>query len=112
MERSKRLTISSAMAVVFGITGCAFVEVDDSAVGVEVRKTEAEVAECKRVGTVEAQTQAKVGFVARGETTVAVELERLARNRAARTGANTIVPLGPVDDEGRRAYASYLCADE
>ena len=104
--------IAAPAILLLSTFGCAFVEVDDAAVGVEVRKTEAEVADCKRVGTVDAQTKAKVGFVARNETTVAVELERLARNRAAQTGANTIVPLGPVDADGRREYASYACADE
>ena len=88
---------------------CAFVDVDEDAVGVDVRRSEAEVEGCRRVGTIESQTQSKIGFVERGETTVAVELERLARNRAAQTGANVIVPEGPVDADGKRAYASYDC---
>lgn len=96
---------------VIGIGGCAFVQVDETARGVEVRKTEAEVADCVRKGNVSASTKANVGFIARGETTVAVELERLARNRAVNLGANVIVPMGPVTAEGEREYSAWSCPE-
>ena len=108
---NRALSIGTILALA-GFAGCSWVDVNDEALGVWVRKTEAEAADCQRVGTVNAQTQATIGFLDRDETTVAVEVERLARNQAAKSGANTIVPLGPVDEEGRRAYASYVCADE
>ena len=95
--------------VVIGLSGCAFVQVEEDALAVEVRKTEDEVADCVRKGTVSASTKANVGFIARGETTVAVELERLARNRAVNLGADVIVPLGPVTAEGEREYSAWSC---
>lgn len=101
----------AALAVAAIASGCAFVKVDEDALGVEVRKTTDEVADCTQKGTVSASTKANVGFVARGETTVAVELERLARNRAVNLGANVIVPSGPVSAEGTRDYSAWSCPE-
>lgn len=99
-----------AALVVFA-AGCVYVDVDEEAQVVGVAKTREEVADCERKGRVSASTTAKVGFVSRGEESVALELERLARNDAATLGANVIVPLGPVDAEGKRAYDAYLCPE-
>lgn len=113
MERGvlRRGAVGLLTASVMASTGCAFVQVDEEARAVEVRKTEEEVGDCARKGTVSASTKASVGFIARGETTVAVELERLARNRAVKLGANVIVPLGPVTAEGEREYSAWSCPE-
>jgi len=107
----RRVLLAGLIAGLAVIGGCSWVDVDDEALSVWVRKTEAEASDCRRVGTVNAQTQATIGFLDRDETTVAVEVERLARNQAAKSGANTIVPLGVVDEQGRRAYATYVCPE-
>ncbi|MEM9175313.1 MAG: DUF4156 domain-containing protein [Myxococcota bacterium] len=101
----------TALVVVCMTGACAFVQVEENARGVEVRKAEAEVEACTRKGTVSASTKANVGFIDRNETTVAVELERLARNRAVNLGANVIVPLGPVSEEGSREYSAWACPE-
>jgi hypothetical protein len=89
--------------------GCSWVDLDEEAQQVGVIRTEDEASGCRKVGEVGARTTPKVAGIARDETTVAVELERLARNDAARMGANTILPLGPVTLEGTRRYAAYAC---
>ena len=101
----------AVLLALLSVAGCAFVQVNENARTVEVRKTEEEVAACVRKGTVSASTKSSVGFIARDETTVAVELERLARNRAVNLGADVIVPLGPVTAEGSREYSAWSCPE-
>jgi hypothetical protein len=91
---------------------CSWVEVDEEAEAVGVMRTLDEVANCRKVGEIGSNTMSKVGFVARNDTKVAVELERLARNDAAAMGANTIVPLGPVTAEGSRRYGAFVCPEQ
>ncbi len=91
---------------------CSWVDVDQEAEAVGVVRTLDEVADCTKVGEIGSNTMSKVGFVARNDTKVAIELERLARNDAAKMGANTIVPLGPVTAEGARRYGAYVCEEQ
>jgi hypothetical protein len=93
------------------VAACSWVDLEPEAQAVGVRSTEAEVADCTKRGDINAQTTSSVGFISRNDTKVAVELERLARNRAVGLGANTVVPTGPVTAEGTRAYAAYLCPE-
>jgi hypothetical protein len=88
------------------------VKVDEDAQAVGVVKTMEEVEGCRKIGDVGSRTTARVGLIARGDTTVALELERLARNEAAQHGGNTIVPLGPVTAEGTRRYGNYDCPSD
>ena len=108
-RRGAQAALVSFLSTTIG--ACAFVRVDESALEVDVRRAEAAMDGCERKGTVSASTQSKVGFVARNETTVAVELERLARNRAVNLDANVIVPEGPVTADGSRDYAAWRCPE-
>lgn len=112
--RGRRVLATSAWVLAIGLLAgaCSWVDVDQEAEAVGVLRTLDEVADCRKVGEIGSNTMSKVGFVARNDTKVAVELERLARNDAAAMGANTIVPLGPVTAEGSRRYGAYVCAEQ
>jgi len=113
-RRWRRVLATGGCLLVPGLLAgaCSWVDVDQEAEAVGVVRTLDEVADCTKVGEIGANTMSKVGFVARNDTKVAVELERLARNDAAKMGANTIVPLGPVTAEGSRRYGAYFCAEQ
>jgi len=112
--RGRRILTMSAWVLATGLLAgaCSWVDVDQEAEAVGVVRTLEEVADCRKVGEIGSNTMSKVGFVARNDTKVAVELERLARNDAVAMGANTIVPLGPVTAEGSRRYGAYVCAEQ
>jgi hypothetical protein len=103
--------VVATVACLLLASACSWVDLEPEAQAVGVRSTEAEVADCTKRGEINAQTTSSVGFISRNDTKVAVELERLARNRAVALGANTVVPTGPVTAEGTRAYAAYLCPE-
>lgn len=70
--------------------------------------SEAEVVNCKRLGTTTVSTKEQVANIYRKEDVVAKELETLARNAAEELGGDTVVPLGtPV--EGKQSFAVYRC---
>ena len=98
-------------AVLLAAAACVYVDIDDEAKVVGVARSLDEVAHCEPRGRVNAKTTATVALVPRGETSVAVELERLARNDAVGLGANTIVPLGPVSEDGKRSYDAFACPE-
>ena len=110
----RRTSRKGAVALWLGglalVSGCVFVDVSEEARVVTVVTSEDEVAACEKKGTVGARTRARVGYARRSEETVALELERIARNEAVSLGANTLVPQGPVE-EGRRRYDAYLCPE-
>jgi hypothetical protein len=110
MTRTAARAVASAACLLLA-SACSWVDLEPEAQAVGVRSTEAEVADCTKRGEINAQTTSSVGFISRNDTKVAVELERLARNRAVALGANTVVPTGPVTAEGTRAYAAYLCPE-
>ena len=107
----KRSRIRGVVVLLLPLLGssCSWVDLEAEAQQVGVIRTEQEAGGCRMVAEIGTRTTAKVAGVARNEETVAVELERLARNDAARLGANTIRPLGPVTLEGTRRYAAYVC---
>ncbi len=99
----------SLFALSFAAVGCQFVQLTDA--GATVAQAGAgDVANCTKVGEVDAQTQSKV-VLSRGDEKVRAELAILARNRAAELGANAIVPIGP-HQEGKQRFNAYLCTDE
>lgn len=96
-----------ALAAVLGWTACQWVPLTEEGKAVRVL-TAADVAGCKEIATVTGKTTVTVGPMARDEAKVAAEVEALARNEAAKSGANAIVAKGPLDwDE--RSYAAYRC---
>ena len=89
------------------VSACSFVKVTDAGSQV-AQATPTDVVNCQEVGEVESQTTAKVLFN-RNKTSVQQELIDLARDQAARLGANAIVPLGqPVD--GHQTFKAYICS--
>lgn len=109
--RAKLFGCLAGLGVGVFTAGCSFVELKPEAQAVGVLKTvaEAEAEQCRMLSEIRAKTTARIGLISRNKTTVAVELERLARNQAAQAGGNTIVPLEPVSAEGERRYANFLC---
>ena len=105
------ILMTTATVIVLASTGCSFVDVSEEARAVGVLKTIEEASDCVKKGEISTQTMARVAGVARNETSVAVELERIARNDAIGLAANTIVPLGPVTESGTRRFAAYFCSE-
>ena len=68
----------------------------------------ADVQDCKLIATVTGKTTVTVGPLARDEVKVGREVEALARNEAAASGANTIVPKSLLDWD-QREYDAYRC---
>ena len=86
--------------------GCTFVQLSDAGAGV-TQLGSGDVAACEHRGEVSSQTKDKVLFN-RNKEAVQEELIVLARNEAARLGANAIVPIGePVG--GTQRFRAYAC---
>jgi Domain of unknown function (DUF4156) len=99
----KRIVLAAAL-----LAACRWVPLTVEGEQVRVANA-AEVEGCQDLGRVTGKTTLTVGPLARNEQKVAAEVEALARNEAAKMGANAIVPTGPLDwDE--REYATYRCA--
>lgn len=107
----KKITTALApaltLALLVPLSACTWVTLTPSGEKARVL-SEAEVVNCKRLGTTTVTTKDKVANIYRNEDTVAKELETLARNSAYELGGDTVVPLGtPV--EGTQSYAVYKC---
>ncbi len=88
------------------LTGCTFVQLSDAGAGV-AQLGSGDVANCQSKGVVSTQTRAKV-VVSRSQEAVREELTVMARNEAAKLGANAIVPIArPVD--GAQSFRAFLC---
>ncbi|MGN2242806.1 DUF4156 domain-containing protein [Frateuria sp. GZRR33] len=67
-----------------------------------------DVSQCRDLGKVTVSVMERVGPVDRNDIKVRDELEVMARNEAAKMGADTVKPLGePVD--GEQAWGAYQC---
>lgn len=93
-------------ALLAGAGGCTWVELTES--GTDVHPgTREDVAGCRLVGTVTANTIHRV-LMKRDPDKVATELMVLARNEAAKLGGDSLVPAGPATD-GRQDFSVYRC---
>lgn len=102
-------TLLAAVAAATLVGGCTWVELTDAGNAVQVAAAAPD--DCRLVGHVDSHTRAVIlGGIGRNADRVEDELEWLARNEAARLGANTIVPKGPVAD-GRRGFDALICPD-
>ena len=86
--------------------GCTWVQLSDAGAGV-AQLGAGDVANCESMGEVSSQTQARV-VVNRSKEAIVEELTVLARNEAARLGANAIVPIGEPEN-GTQRFRAYLC---
>ncbi|MDG2277325.1 MAG: DUF4156 domain-containing protein [Pseudomonadales bacterium] len=99
-----RSTLIAVMVTV--MAGCNFVQVNES--GAMVTQARApDVTHCTPKGQIDSQTRAKV-VIERGSEKVQQELIDLARNQAARMGANAIVALGEPRN-GTQQFRAYRC---
>ncbi|QWT19259.1 DUF4156 domain-containing protein [Bacillus sp. NP157] len=67
-----------------------------------------DVGSCKDQGKVSVSVTSRVGPVDRSDLKVRDELEVLARNEAAKLGADTVKPLGEPRD-GSQDWGAYTC---
>ena len=88
------------------LCGCTFVQLSDAGAGV-AQLGSGDVANCKPMGEVSSQTRDKV-LLSRSKAAVQEELTVLARNEAARLGANAIVPIGE-PEAGTQRFRAYAC---
>jgi len=103
-----RRRIAAALALTLSLSAaCQWVPLTPEGEQVRVGNA-AEVESCKDLGKVTGKTTITVGPLARNEEKVGSEVEALARNEAAKMGANVIVPTGPLDWD-QREYAAFRC---
>lgn len=88
------------------LSACSFVQLTDAGAGV-VQLGGGDAANCEEKGVVSSQTKDKV-LISRNAEAVQEELTVLARNEAARLGANAIVPIGEPEN-GAQRFRAYLC---
>ena len=87
--------------------GLGFVDLTEE--GSKVRQAQtAEVNSCKKVGQGTATTRSKRVFFKRRSNNVQEELVGLARNEAAKLGANAIV-TDEISEDGTMKWSGYLC---
>jgi len=87
--------------------GLGFVDLTEE--GSKVRQAQAEeVDSCNKVGQGSATTRSKRVFFKRRNDNVQEELVGLARNEAAKLGANTVVP-DEISEDGTMKWSGYLC---
>lgn len=108
----KRIRIASVVimcAIAAIAPGCTWVPLSDE--GAKVRILRADTAgDCQKISTISSKTADRVIFFARSERKMREELESLARNEAADSGGNAILPIGTMAN-GRQSFDIYRCQD-
>ena len=89
-------------AVVFLISGCAFVETSEQGAKVRVL-TAQEVDRCKYLGKVTSNVSDHIGIIKRGEEKVAEDVLANAKNSAADMGGDTLVAVSKLS-EGKQTF--------
>lgn len=89
------------------IAGCTWVQPTVQSDSVRIVSFE-KANGCQRLGRIGASVKASIGVFHRSAVKVADELDVLARNEAAKMGADTIVRDGAVNN-GERAFSAYRC---
>ena len=108
----KLIRITSAVimcAIAVPTLGCTWVRLTDEGGNVRILRASA-VADCQKISTVSSKTADRVVIFARSDRKVREELESLARNEAADSGGNAIVPIGAIGN-GRQSFDVYRCQD-
>ena len=99
---SRLLTVTGVLA----ISACTLAPLDRAASGVRVVGTAP--AGCTEMSEVEVAVTGNVGPIDRNELRVKDELETLARNEAAKQGANAVLAVsGP--EMGEQRFKLYRC---
>lgn len=90
------------------LAGCTFVQLSNEGAGV-AQLSSGDVVNCEIKGVVSTQTRDRI-VVARSNEAVEGELAVMARNEAAKLGANAIVPIAK-PEEGAQSFRAFLCKD-
>lgn len=88
-------------------SGCTWVKKTPAAENVRIAPADL-VINCQNKGTVTTNTIDNVSVVNRNSEKVKKELETLAQNEAAKSGADTIVALSKIV-EGEQTFGMYRC---
>ncbi len=104
-SRSSMLILTLALTTL--ASGCTWVKKTPEALNVRTVPID-RVADCKSMGSVTTNTVDSISVVNRSAQTVEKELEALAQNQAAESGADTIVATTKVVN-GTRTFAMYKC---
>lgn len=104
---AKFVTQILVVLVFLGLQGCVWVDLKPQAQKVRILNS-AEVAQCKAIAQVTANTTDKIGFIARDRDSVQEEVNLLARNHAADLGGDSLLPAGPML-EGQQKFKVYRC---
>lgn len=92
----------------FALSACDWgIKLDDKARNVRTAWN-GDVSQCKEQGKVSVSVTSRVGPVDRSDLKVRDELEVLARNEAAKLGADTVKPLAEPRD-GSQDWGAYTC---
>jgi hypothetical protein len=105
--QTARVGLIFALAVLAG--GCAWVDLAPEAENVRVVASVDEASDCKKLAEIGTKTMSRAGIFSRGAKKVESELDVLARNDAAKLGANVVAALDKVSLEGERRYAAFRC---
>ena len=97
----------TSLLVLIGLAGCTWVKLTSE--GEKVAMVNSADPACNKLGTTTSIGRSEVASIERNQAKVATELETLARNHAAGMGGNTILPAGPVTEEGQRTFTVYDC---
>ncbi len=104
------MRMQQVFCVVLGtalLSACTWVEPDSSGTRVRVAYNE-DLGNCTKRGEVNVSVKDKVWFYDRNELKVRDELESLARNEAARIGADTVTARNE-PREGVQDFIAYRC---
>ncbi|MDQ0008999.1 hypothetical protein J2T07_001176 [Luteibacter jiangsuensis] len=98
------------LLVPLALSACTWgIKLDDGARNVRTAWN-GDVGSCKEQGKVTVSVMNRVGPVDRSDLKVRDELEVLARNEAAKMGADTIKPLAE-PNEGSQPWGAYSCGN-
>jgi hypothetical protein len=96
------------LLIPLALSACSWgIKLDDSARNVRTAWN-GDVSSCRDQGKVTVSVQSRVGPIDRNDLKVRDELEVLARNEAAKMGADTIKPLGEPNG-GSQEWGAYSC---
>jgi len=96
------------LLVPFALSACSWgIKLDDGASNVRTAWN-GDVSSCRDQGKVTVSVMNRVGPVDRNDLKVRDELEVLARNEAAKMGADTVKPLAE-PNQGSQEWGAYTC---
>ena len=94
-------------SLLLALAGCTWVDLTSE--GETVTVVSAVPGSCKRLGSTTSTTRADIASIDRDDRKVSAELATLARNSAARMGADTIKAESKISDRGEQTFGVYRC---